>query len=277
MWALQQSSSFLSSCVAFFSLSPFTSCYLLPAPGQHLHHHQGGPGGLRWQHKNGVNIQSDMMKWRKIRLNTSSKDALTPRFSLAVFMSHLPWFDHWICWSLLGGSIMGQWGESRKVQSWPIRSKEFVKQQLSFDGFCSPWLMMVHGERSNGGWKVQTRWELEGSHCHEKLDSRMSFSGSRVCCLFECRVYSGWLCMMMTGDAAIAQSGSTTQSSSRPAASRAPEPSTASRAPCPDQATRSPVCLLRRPQIIADQRPVMTPDPRLVYIDCIEIQNWHGP
>ena len=84
-------------------------------------------------------------------------------------MSHLPWFDHWICWSLLGGSIMGQWGESRKVQSWPIRSKEFVKQQLSFDGFCSPWLMMVHGERSNGGWKVQTRWELEGSHCHKKL------------------------------------------------------------------------------------------------------------
>ena len=119
-------------------------------------------------------------------------------------MSHLPWFDHWICWSLLGGSIMGQWGESRKVQSWPIRSKEFVKQQLSFDGFCSPWLMMVHGERSNGGWKVQTRWELEGSHCHEKLDSRMSFSGSRVCCLFEW-VYSGWLCMMMTGDAAIAE------------------------------------------------------------------------
>ena len=78
----------------------------------------------------------------------------------------------------------------------------------------------------------------------------------------------------MTGDAAIVQSGSTTQSSSRPAAIRAPEPSTASRAPCPDGHSQPRVFseAARHTEIIADQRPVMTPDPRLVHMDCIEIQ-----
>ena len=154
-----------------------------------------------------------------------------------------------------------------------MRSKEFVKQQLSFDGFCSPWMIMVHGERSNGGWKVQTRWGLEGSHWHEKLNSRMSFSGSRVLLVF---VYSGWR-EMMTGDAAIVQSGSTTQSSSRPApaAIRAPEPSSASRAP-----SLAAPCVYwsgPRTEITADQRPVMTSDPRLVHMNCIEIQTWDEP
>ena len=56
-------------------------------------------------------------------------------------------------------------------------------------------------ERSGGGWKVRTRHQgPEGSHCHEKLDSRMSMgwaSLARACGVW--RVYSGWR-EMMTGE-----------------------------------------------------------------------------
>ena len=103
-------------------------------------------------------------------------------------------------------------------------------------------------ERSSGGWKVRTRHQgPEGSHCHEKLNSRMSMGWEHLWLVrVECGVYSGWR-EMMTGE--LERCGDSSEWVNNPVQlppgpGSDPGPGTLDCEPGP--VTRSPVCLLKR-------------------------------